>query len=255
MSAVDTQTGEIIEDAQLVPYQAAPVTLFRSERPREVIAAATETANVLVEVVKRQRLTATIQGKSYPLVEAWTLCGSMLGVYPVCVWTRKLDDGWEARVEARTRDGAVVGAAEAQCTRSEHAWASREDYALRSMAQTRATSKALRQPLGFIMTLAGLEATPAEEMPKDEPVQVAAPEPSPFTPPPSVTGDKASAAQIKNLDRLLNKVTKAGIVDAVTLAERLQAKYGTSVPSQMTKSQASQVIDGLMKMAGEEPKS
>ena len=35
---------------------------------------------------------------------------SMLGVFPVCVWTRELEDGWEARVEARTITGATVGA-------------------------------------------------------------------------------------------------------------------------------------------------
>ena len=46
----------------------------------------------------------------------------------------------------------------------EKTWAGRDDYALRSMAQTRATSKAMRQPLGFIITLAGFDATPAEEM-------------------------------------------------------------------------------------------
>jgi hypothetical protein len=90
----------------------------------------------------------------------------MLGVVPVVEWTRKTDTGWEARVEARTLDGRVVGAAEAMCTRDERTWKSRDDYAIRSMAQTRATSKALRQPLGFVVTLAGFEATPDEEMPK-----------------------------------------------------------------------------------------
>ena len=35
------------------------------------------------------------------------------------------------------------------------------------MAQTRATSKALRQPLGFIVQLAGFDPTPAEEMPRE----------------------------------------------------------------------------------------
>jgi hypothetical protein len=76
-------------------------------------------------------------------------------------------DGWEARVEARTLAGQVVGAAEAECLRTEKTWSSRDDYALRSMAQTRAVSKALRGPLGFVVTLAGYEATPAEEMPAE----------------------------------------------------------------------------------------
>jgi hypothetical protein len=64
-------------------------------------------------------------------------------------------------------DGRTIGAAEAMCSRNEHTWAKREDYALRSMAQTRATSKSLRGPLGFIVALAGYATTPAEEMPAD----------------------------------------------------------------------------------------
>jgi methylglyoxal synthase len=48
--------------------------------------------------------------------------------------------------------------------RSEKTWARRDDYALQSMAQTRATSKALRLPLGFVMQIAGYDATPAEEI-------------------------------------------------------------------------------------------
>jgi hypothetical protein len=122
-------------------------------------------------VIREKKLIARIRQNEHVLVEGWTLLGSMLGVFPVLVWTRKLDDGWEARVEARTRAGEVVGAAESECLRSEARWAKAEDYAIRSMAATRATSKALRQPLGFVMTMAGFDATPVEEMPLpvDEP--------------------------------------------------------------------------------------
>ena len=48
-------------------------------------------------------------------------------------------------------------------------WAKADDYAIRSMAQTRATSKALRMPLGFVMELAGFDATPADEIPTEPP--------------------------------------------------------------------------------------
>lgn len=66
--------------------------------------------------------------------------------------------------------GQIVGAAVARCLREERNWKSRDEFALLSMAQTRATAKALRLPLGFVMSLAGFDATPAEEMPKaDEP--------------------------------------------------------------------------------------
>lgn len=148
----------------------SPVSLWRDTSPAAILAQATEVANALSGVIRSQRLYTRIQGRSYVLVEGWTLLGSLMGVFPVLVWTRPLpeDQGWEARVEARTMFGQVVGAAEAMCTRDEGTWRKRDSYALRSMAQTRATSKALRQPLGFVVSLAGYETTSAEEMPHDE---------------------------------------------------------------------------------------
>ncbi len=141
--------------------------------PEEFVAGYTKVADTLSRVVRKQKLFKSISGKDHVLVEGWTLLGSMLGLFPVTAWTKPVYDpdgaqvGWEARVEVKTRDGAVLGASEAECLRSESLWSKRDDYALRSMAQTRATSKALRQPLGFVMTLAGFNATPAEEIPAE----------------------------------------------------------------------------------------
>lgn len=148
----------------IVPKQVVAPGLFGATEPREVIAKAAEVATALKEVVIKQGLVSNINGKQYPKCEAWTLLGTILGVFPVLVWTRKVEGGWEARVEAKTKDGAIVGAAEAQCLNTEKNWANRDEFALRSMAQTRATAKCLRMPLGFVMTLSGFEATPAEEM-------------------------------------------------------------------------------------------
>jgi hypothetical protein len=75
---------------------------------------------------------------------------------------------YEARVEARTATGLVVGTGEAMCSRKESRWAQADDYAVKSMAQTRATSKALKAATGWLMVLAGYKATPAEEMPDDD---------------------------------------------------------------------------------------
>ncbi len=156
---------EVIEDADYAPVQAG--TLFGTDDPAGVIEKATSVANALASVIRSQNLATMIQGREHVRVEGWCLLGSMLGVFPVTVWTRQVgeDQGWEARVEVVTKDGSVVGAAESECLRSERTWKSRESYALRSMAATRATSKALRGPLGFVMTLAGFEATPEAEMP------------------------------------------------------------------------------------------
>jgi len=162
--------AEIIHDVEVIGTELEPVTsgtLFRTDDPVQIIEQASAVADALAAVLKDRKLTSDIKGKEHVRVEGWTLLGTMLGVFPVVEWTRPVADGWEARVEARTLAGQVVGAAEAECLRTEGTWKSRDDYALRSMAQTRATSKALRGPLGFVVTLAGYEATPAEEMPAE----------------------------------------------------------------------------------------
>jgi hypothetical protein len=145
------------------PEQAGPAMLFRSQEPEEIVRQASAVARALAPVIEDRGLYTDINGRRHVRVEGWTLLGSMLGVFPVCVWSRPIENGWEARVEARTLGGALVGAAEASCTRDEPNWRDKPDYALRSMAQTRSTSKALRLPLGFVVALAGYEATPAEE--------------------------------------------------------------------------------------------
>jgi hypothetical protein len=169
---VGTQEHEPQELAIVPAPEPQAVNLFNAPNPAMVLQRATEVAKALAGVILEQGLYNEIQGRRHVRVEGWTLCGSMLGVFPVCVWTRPIEGGWEARVEAVTMNGQSVGAAESQCTRKEKTWANRDDYALRSMAQTRATSKALRLPLGFIIQLAGYNPTPAEEMPTGQEVLI-----------------------------------------------------------------------------------
>lgn len=155
----------------LIVHEPVSAQLAPLEDPAGFVAGYVAIADELSKIVRGKNLVKRIGNSDHVLVDAWCLLGSMLGVFPATEWTRPVLDhegqkiGWEARVVARTRDGAMVGAAEAECLRSEKTWAGRDDYALRSMAQTRATSKALRQPLGFVVHLAGFNATPAEEMP------------------------------------------------------------------------------------------
>lgn len=171
MTDFETIEAEATEVDALPPAvieQHQSVNLFGDAAPASVIEKATEAADALAAVIEQKQLYALIQQRKHVNVEGWTLLGSMLGVFPVIEWSRPTDDGWEARATAQTRSGEVIGAAEAMCSRREKAWKNRDDYALRSMAQTRAVSKALRHPLGFIMTLAGYEATPEAEIPKEE---------------------------------------------------------------------------------------
>ena len=233
----------------VVQPMGGPAVLFRSNEPAEIVRAATSVAQALAPVIKEQKLFTNIQGREHVRVEGWTLLGTMLGVFPVCVWSRPIENGWEARVEARTMSGALVGAAEASCMRDEPTWNSRHDYALRSMAQTRATSKALRLPLGFIITLAGYDATPAEEMDgidqprrqstqgaprfqqqQQSPVQRANSGPS-----------LSSEAQHKAIYAIARKMHN---LDDSSVEAEVQARYRKGLTA-LTKSEASEMISAL----------
>jgi len=179
-------TDEVIYEEEvgqdLAVRDQAPVTLFGTDDPIDVIERASAVATALSDVIDKKHLFANISGKKHLTVEAWTLLGSMLGVFPETEWTRRTVDSkgqeaYEARVVARTRDGSVVGAREAMCSRSEARWAKADDYALRSMAQTRAVSGALAAPLRFVVVLAGYEGTPEAEMPHGGVQPAAAPSP------------------------------------------------------------------------------
>lgn len=159
--------GELLPDVYERP---APITLFGTSDPRVALERMADVAAALVDVIDTQKLYVVISGKKYVKVEGWTTLGAMLGIVPIVTGTRPNDtgDGIVAMVEARTLDGRVVGAAEGECSRVESKWKGSDPYAIRSMAQTRAISRALRAPLGQIFVLAGYEATPAEEMPADD---------------------------------------------------------------------------------------
>ncbi len=260
-----TSTDIVTQDQAL-----ASSTLFGTDNPAEVVQRAAVVATALADLVRRQNLIVRIGQSDHVRVEGWTLLGSMLGVFPVVTWTRPVvvlrpDEpaqnlGWEARVEARTRAGEVVGAAESECLRTERTWASRDDYALRSMAQTRAVSKALRLPLGFVMQLAGFNPTPAEEMGVELPTVDMSDPDIPFgdAPDPKATPKPATAAQLKKLNVLVGKM-RPDLVSTLELYERLRRKpipsddgvlHWSPLRDSLTRSEAHELIDWLEDFTG-----
>lgn len=142
--------------------------------PRQKITFATEVANVLRDVIEKQGLAVKIgPGKPYVISAGWATLGSLLGILPR---EREVKEDQNSDFEAfvdlvRQSDGVVVGGASALCSRDEKRWASADRYARRSMAITRATGKAYRLSFAWIMTLAGYQPTPAEEMPDEADLQ------------------------------------------------------------------------------------
>lgn len=129
-------------------------------------------ADVVKQFIVDNKLFASLQGKNYPLIEAWQFAGALVGIHAVTVETRNESTAgntpevrYWARVELqRTSDGAIVGAGESVCSTKEKGRAKNEDYVVISMAQTRATGKAYRLKIGWLLKLAGYEGVSAEEM-------------------------------------------------------------------------------------------
>lgn len=181
---------------------AASGAIIKAEQPDEIIAKATTIANALKRLIDSQSMAVNVGGKKKHVeVGAWQACGVMLGalggeaLHAETVWTRPVRDpetgqlikhhytvnetkkdgtrreyevdghDWEACVEVKTAAGVVVGRAEAMVSRAESTWATRSDPANRSMAETRAESRAFRRAIGWIIAIAGYNPTPAEEMP------------------------------------------------------------------------------------------
>jgi hypothetical protein len=207
-----TDTPEIVEGELALdlydPAPRVPTTLFGTSDPARALEKMSEIARLLVGVVEQRQLVKRISGSDYLLAPGWAVLAGMTGLAPYTAWTRATDtgDGYIARVECRRiTDGAVISAAEQVCTRSESRWARAEDHALLGMAQTRASSRALRGPLMQVVELEGYEPTPAEEMAGEERAPAGGPvEAAAASEPPPIRPD-----QTRELAQLIAQLEKA----------------------------------------------
>lgn len=142
----------------------------------------------IVSKKKQQDGSYITETKNFVNVEGWQFAGASMGIFPKIVDEERIvEDGkvtcqsygknqeapiykYKVTVELeQISTGKVVGRAVALCSNQESKKKTFDEFAVLSMAQTRATGKAFRITLGWIMKLAGYEATPAEEVAEDEP--------------------------------------------------------------------------------------
>lgn len=190
------------QELELRPTSGLSARIVSGSDPDEVIANATKIANSLDKLVRAQGFAVNMGGrKPHMEIGAWQALGTMLGalggepLHAETVWSRpsgektsyivkekkygKVDGkravvaeneyeieghDWEACVEVKTASGVIVGRAEGMCSRAEASWSKKPDPAVKSMAETRAASRAFRGALGWIVAIAGYNPTPAEEM-------------------------------------------------------------------------------------------
>lgn len=128
---------------------------------------ATRVADALKSVLESQHLIQRIGENDYVTVSGWSTLGTMIGIRVEIVsvepFPTKARFGYLAKVELIDGRGVKVGEGQAIATSSGR---QKEEHAVYSMAITRATGKAFRLSLAWIMELAGYSSTPYEEMPE-----------------------------------------------------------------------------------------
>ena len=126
-------------------------------------------AKDLAKFIKDNKLTTNVQGKEFVNVEGWQYAGSRLGIVPIVEHVINVSSPEEMKYQAKVtlfdiRHQITVGAGFAVCSNKESGKKFYQEFAIMSMAQTRAIGKAYRNCLAWIIRAAGYEPTPAEEM-------------------------------------------------------------------------------------------
>lgn len=145
-----------------------PTDLIISRPPEVVLEEAGQAAKALKDVVSKKSKPVIFNGEQYLEFEDLQTLGRFYGITAKITRTGFLEcgeaKGFEATAVAVKADGTEISAAEAMCLNDEPNWKAKPLFQLRSMAQTRACAKALRNVLAWVVVLAGYKPTPAEEM-------------------------------------------------------------------------------------------
>jgi hypothetical protein len=140
--------------------------------PDMVLKEAQKAAKALAKVIEAKPKKVVFNGKTYLQFEDWQTLGRFYGVTAVSLSTKYVEYGegdfkvigFEARADALlVSSNQVISSAEAMCLNDEPNWSRKPLFQLKSMAQTRACAKALRNVLAWVVVLAGYAATPAED--------------------------------------------------------------------------------------------
>lgn len=226
-------------DEQMAVVPQEEITTPANFNPEKQIEEGKRAAKALMEITK----PVLIQGKKYLRFEDWQTLGKFYNLTVGVEWTKRINENNEEGFGARAvvyHHGKVISAAEAQCMRAEYNWRDRDDFALRSMCQTRACAKALRNVLSWVAVLAGAEPTPAEEM---------SDEPSPQT---LTRSEPKPMFVVKDPDALATKA-QLGLLGVLLVKHGKTLHYFNTTQETLTKGRASEIISELMAYQKQNP--
>lgn len=172
-----TTTPGSRKKAKAEPAESTAVAVIEEEQvktlvlegdPEQQLEFARKAAKALMSVVGQKPKKVVINGKQFLEFGDWQTLARFFGATVATDWTKPImRDGKVIGYEAKSvvmHKGEIISSAEGMCTIDEAKWSNRDEYAVRSMAQTRTGAKALRNAFGWVAELAGYSGTPAEEM-------------------------------------------------------------------------------------------
>lgn len=141
-------------------------------KPAELYRTSTDVAGLCKEFVVNSAIN--IQGRKFVKVEGWQSIAAAHGCIAEIEYVKETNVQGINGIEAcallrRMSDGAVISRANGFVGQDEKNWPDRAVYARYAMAQTRATSRVCRNAFAYVVVMmnAGLETTPAEEVPSE----------------------------------------------------------------------------------------
>ena len=149
------------------------LSLSDGPNPAQAVAYAAQVSTQIASVLAEGNGYVTIQRKKHITIEGWQSLAAMTGHSVEVQWSRPIEGmepngkgvrAWEARAVVTDQNGRVVAAGESMADPAESAPWTKSNFSVRSMAQTRAMSRALSSRMRYIVQLAGFAGTPAEEM-------------------------------------------------------------------------------------------
>lgn len=140
-----------------------------NKTPKEILQDAHLAARELQAVISKKKKPVKFNGEQYLEFEDWQTLGRFYGLTVKIDSTKFVEFGDVKGFEAiasviNVNTGIEVSSAESLCLNDERNWSNKPLFQLKSMAQTRAGSKALRNVLAWVVVMAGYKPTPAEEM-------------------------------------------------------------------------------------------
>lgn len=200
-----------------------------------------------------------LRGKKYIRAEGWQALAAANGLSPRISMVEEMTNG-DIRAVCdliRLSDGETVASSEGFVGTDEPMWQNRPRYARRGMAQTRATSRACRSALAWIVPLldADLSTTPAEEMEEAAPVSKGKAKPAQITTfvqevvqADAVVPELPTKAALERILSLYRQATAAGVVGANywDLVREDYAIKTLKVSEGLTAAQVAEIEDHLL---------